>query len=92
MAESNATLDDARSVGTWSRWLIAGLLLLVAYVLSVGPAFVWYWCCRLYNYKWAADAYHMFYSPLYAVAHSSPACEQLYENYVNLWLRLGSSR
>lgn len=84
-------MEQTRKPSTWHGWLIAGVLSLVAYPLSIGPAEALYWRCGLYNYRWSYVAFRLYYSPLVAITDSSPACAELGESYVKLWLdpRLG---
>ena len=84
-AESNHRSRPAVSV----QWIIWGLLILIAYPLSLGPIYLiltlTYSSGTPVN-RFVEQGYHFFYAPLQWLCEAIPLLETLMESYVMFWL------
>jgi hypothetical protein len=72
----------------WAKWTAVALIVaLIAYPLSIGPA---YWMCtdgrgRVRN-DWAGDAFLNVFAPIIAAYHNGrPLLSDLIQSYLELW-------
>ena len=72
-------LEEAhhKSAPFWILWVAVGLLLI--YPLSIGPVTL------IYQDKLYPNGVRIFYSPLAAIYHRSPAAQKVIDWYFNLW-------
>ncbi|MDB5337781.1 MAG: hypothetical protein JWN70_3400 [Planctomycetaceae bacterium] len=71
---------------TWALWMFAALMLLVAYVLSIGPAA---WCLNVTgarNGHWIKKFADAVYAPVVILAESSEDSRRVLGRYVEFWL------
>lgn len=70
----------------WFWWTAAGLMLLVAYPLSMGPVGWLFEVCELDGDHWAYDVADLVYWPIGNLEKMSPALRALADQYLALWL------
>ncbi|MDB5339517.1 MAG: hypothetical protein JWN70_5136 [Planctomycetaceae bacterium] len=79
--------EQQRKPTPWLWWTLAGLMLLVAYPLSMGPVAWVFEICDVENGEWASELATVFYRPIGRLVAWSPACESIYIQYLSLWVK-----
>ncbi|MDB5340916.1 MAG: hypothetical protein JWN70_6535 [Planctomycetaceae bacterium] len=80
-------MTEQRQSTPWLWWTLAGLMLFVAYPLSIGPTV---WICRAIGIDnpdhWAAAYVRFLYAPVIIPAQSSRTTDQLLLDYLGFWI------
>ncbi len=78
-------MDEQRKPIPWYWWTVAGLLLLVAYPLSLGPMGWLFTHSELQHSDWACGAIECVYWPLVELVEISPDFRAVAIRYLDLW-------
>lgn len=79
-------MEEKRKPIPWYWWTVAGFLVLVGYVLSLGPVASLMETFDLKLYSGVVTAAGVVYWPLKTLTEVSPAFEHALMAYVELWV------
>ena len=81
-----ASMEEKRKPLPWYWWMVAGLIVIAGYVLSLGPVALLMKTFGLRFHPWAAPAAGVVYWPLKQLTEVSPTFEHALLAYVEMWV------